>query len=166
MHTIVHMLTCYRGRYTTVEPDWDSVNVVAEGGFASVTDEHVRRYASEGYLLVRNGYSNLVTQDALEAIERICAEADPRFEKACEGTVFDPERASLGYDDPGVQFEAAGAGRPKGQRAKFVRKLKCVTVHVENAVHGASARLVHRSMLPTCCMLASSVQSTRNRFVL
>jgi hypothetical protein len=145
MHTIVHILTYYRGRYTTVEPDWDSVNVVAEGGFASVTDEHVRRYASEGYLLVRNGYSNLVTQDALEAIDRICAEADPRFERACEGTVFDPERASLGYDDPGVQFEAAGAGRPKGQRAKFVRKLKCVMSRTPSMV------LLLASCTAPCC---------------
>lgn len=68
---------------------------MAEGGFPSITDEHVQRYASEGYVLVRGGFDNVVTANALEAIDRICAEADPRFEKACEGTVFDPERASV-----------------------------------------------------------------------
>ena len=68
---------------------------MAEGGFSCITDEHVRRYASDGYVLVRGGFDNVVTADALEAIDRICAEADPRFEKACEGTVFDPERASV-----------------------------------------------------------------------
>lgn len=95
-------------------------------GFSGVTDAHVKRYCEEGYLLVRSGFGGDATDAALAAIDRMCAEDDPRFARACRGGVFDPERASVGKDDPGIQFEAAGAGLPKGQRANYVRKLKWV----------------------------------------
>eukprot|EP00038_Savillea_parva_P013630 m.211848 g.211848 ORF g.211848 m.211848 type:complete len:329 (+) comp25705_c0_seq1:38-1024(+) len=136
-----------KGLYAETDPDCSTLNV-AEGGFAGVTDAHVARYATDGYLLVRNAFGDNVTQSALAAIDTMCAEKDDRFAKACEGCKHDPERASLGFDSPGIQFEAAGAGVPKGQRARFVRKLKNFHGHSDAldriCYDGESHRLVAR----------------------
>lgn len=103
---------------------WAGQTNIARGGFAAITEEHVARYATLGFLIVEDAFSSAEVAAALDAVDLYCSERDTPFAAAaaaCTATAVD---AREGHDGPGVQFEASAAALPRGERGAHVRKLK------------------------------------------
>lgn len=95
-------------------------------GFASVSAEHVRGYGAQGFLVIEDAFSPSQVKEALDAVDGYCSERDSEFRTACNEFVkrYSAREAAKGRDGPGIQFEPAAAGKERGGRSKFVRKLK------------------------------------------
>jgi len=97
---------------------------VACSGFSSITTEHVRRYAELGFLVVEDAFGPQDVEDALEAIDLYCAEADTPFALAAAANTATTADAHNGHAGPSIQFESSAAALPRGTRAAQVRKLQ------------------------------------------